>query len=65
MNSPLVIETCLAATGFLIAAIGTWIAMNIEKLTSSIERLNERMAVVGEKVTSHEKRIERLERKRV
>lgn len=43
-------------TGAIIIAVNL-----LKEISSSINQLNERMAVVVEKVTGHEKRIEALE----
>lgn len=54
----------ISAIGVLLCGVMTWIATNLNRLTNSVEKLNIQMALVGEKVNTHQWRIERLEEKR-
>jgi ascorbate-specific PTS system EIIC-type component UlaA len=60
-----VVSASFAIIGFLIVAIGAWIANSLGKLTDSVQALNVSMAVVVEKINSHEERIEKLEQKEI
>lgn len=46
---------------FAWGAISYWVGYSIQRAADSIVELNANMAVVVEKLSSHEKRIERLE----
>ncbi len=54
----------LGALGVVMTAVGSWIALCIQRLTDSIGALNEKMAVVVNKVDTHETRIVRLEERK-
>ena len=50
-----------ALFGFMALAIAGWVARSIDKMRASVEELNVKMAVIIERVESHEKRLDRLE----
>lgn len=48
---------------FLGSAVACWIGLSIERMRSSIEKLNVNMGIILERSDSHEKRITKLEDK--
>jgi len=61
MSFDAMIQLGLAIMGFLSLTIFNDIRKSIDKLMTSVESLNEKMAVICERVDSHEKRISRIE----
>lgn len=58
----LFLELSITGLGALALSRFSSLENSFERLTSSVESLNEKMAMICEKVNSHEKRIDRLEK---
>ena len=55
------LQLALGIIGAMAVFIGSRISNDLNKMTTSVERLNERMATIIERVDSHEKRITKIE----
>lgn len=62
MSIDQMIEMALCVIGCLALLLFNDMKRTIEKMSDSIESLNQKMAVICERVDSHEKRIDRLEK---
>lgn len=63
MTTQEILQVALGTIGSMALYIGSRISQDLHKLTQSVERLNERMATIIERVDSHEKRISKIEEK--
>lgn len=61
MTIELVVQLALACVGTLLLGIGSRISSSLVELTESVKSLNIKMAVIVEKVETHEQRLSRLE----
>ena len=64
MNDALLIECLLGLVGGLGTFILSGMAKDVKEVSKNIGLLNERMAIIVERVDSHEGRIKTLEKKR-
>lgn len=57
----LLVQCLLASVGFLLSYIFFKASKDLNRITESLESLNVKIAVICEKVESHDERIKRLE----
>ncbi len=56
-------EAVLAATGFVLVYLFNKMGQDLSKMTNSVEQLNIKIAVICERVESHDSRIKNIEEK--
>lgn len=61
MSTDQIIQIGLGVLGFLLVGLLSRIDRSLDRLTDSVEVLNKNVAVIVERVDSHEKRIDKLE----
>lgn len=61
MNHQIVQDLLIAGFGSLALVVLEGISRYMRRLTESVEKLNENMAVVVSKLDNHEKRLDKLE----
>lgn len=61
MSTDQIIQIVIGVLGFFLVGLLSRIDRSLDRLTDSVEVLNKNVAVIVERVDSHEKRIDKLE----